>query len=440
MSTATLQLNIVQIPIIAVTSNSSVLPFTATRTLDNFNTPTSRWLGNSIPGVLTYTLPNLYYINSFSFSQMSALGWNASYNITSLTFSVSLDGSNWTFVPINVNLANSKITAQFPYVKARFVRLSTGPLSINPNLTSIANFSVFGAFPTNNQLSNLTCSVGVLNPSFNPNTNTYTVNVSSSVLKANLTPTSYDSNAQILVNNVQTTSGQASSDINLNYGNNIVSVIVKPQVGDTFTYNVNIIRATESKLINLTCSSGALIPSFNSSVNSYVVNVDNNITTTTITPTAEISNSSITVNGVNCVSGQSSQAIPLNVGDNNISVVITAPGSTPVTYTINVKRAAPAPAPTLSNLVVAGYTGAKLTPNFSPNIYNYTSPDAKSYHGSASITATVSDPSSTLKINGNSATSGVATIIALVTGVNTIQVSVTLNSVVTNYTVVIKKG
>jgi hypothetical protein len=93
-------------------------------------------------------------------------------------------------------------------------------------------------------------------------------------------------------------------------------------------------------LSNLTISPGTLMPTFDPATLSYTASVPFSTSSITVTPTAADAGATITVNGVPVASGMSSQAIPLVVGNNTITIVVTAQdGVTMKTYTINVTRA-----------------------------------------------------------------------------------------------------
>ncbi len=106
--------------------------------------------------------------------------------------------------------------------------------------------------------------------------------------------------------------------------------------------------SSNADLSNLTLSNGTLAPVFASATLSYSANVPNNITNITATPTASDANATITVNGNAVASGSPSTNIPLNVGTNAVTTVVTAQDAvTTKTYTITVTRAA-AGIPTLT--------------------------------------------------------------------------------------------
>ena len=90
-------------------------------------------------------------------------------------------------------------------------------------------------------------------------------------------------------------------------------------------------------LSGLTLSSGTLTPAFDPATLSYTVNVDNSVSSLSVTPTASDSNAAVSVNG-----GSPANPINLNVGENTITILVTAQdGSTTRTYTIAVTRAGP---------------------------------------------------------------------------------------------------
>ena len=98
-----------------------------------------------------------------------------------------------------------------------------------------------------------------------------------------------------------------------------------------------------STLSNLAMSAGSLSPTFASTSTAYSASVANNVTTISLTPTLTDPTASVKVNGVSVTSGSSSTAIPLTVGANQVTVLVTAQdGTTTRTYTVSVTRAASA--------------------------------------------------------------------------------------------------
>lgn len=101
--------------------------------------------------------------------------------------------------------------------------------------------------------------------------------------------------------------------------------------------------SANTKLTNLTLSSGSLTPAFSPTTTSYTASVPYSLTSLTVTPTKLHANASIKVNGTTVASGSASGAIALAVGPNVINTVVTAQdGTTTQTYAVTVTRASAA--------------------------------------------------------------------------------------------------
>jgi hypothetical protein len=104
-------------------------------------------------------------------------------------------------------------------------------------------------FSTNANLSNLNLSDGTLSPNFLANTTSYTAAVNSSTNNITVTPTTAEQNATVELkinggNYLSVTSGNASSNLALIEGNNIIIVKVTAQDGITFKeYTITVTKA-----------------------------------------------------------------------------------------------------------------------------------------------------------------------------------------------------
>jgi len=95
--------------------------------------------------------------------------------------------------------------------------------------------------------------------------------------------------------------------------------------------------SSDASLSSLSVTGATLDPAFGSAVTSYAASVPNSTTSLDITAATSDSNANFTTNG------GSSAMVALSVGDNTITIVVTAEnGSTTTTYTITVTRDAPA--------------------------------------------------------------------------------------------------
>ncbi|MGE5703678.1 MAG: cadherin-like beta sandwich domain-containing protein, partial [Clostridia bacterium] len=191
---------------------------------------------------------------------------------------------------------------------------------------------------SNADLSNVTVSQGTLSPTFSSGTTSYTVDVANAVNSLEITPTVADSTATVQVNGEDATSGVAKT-VALSVGSNPIQITVTAQGGTTVrTYSVTVNRAGSSNanLSNLTLSAGTLTPIFTSGTTSYTANVAYRVDKVAVTPTVAESHATVTVNGTVLTSG--SAMIPLGVGSNPITVVITAQDGSTNIYTITVTR------------------------------------------------------------------------------------------------------
>ncbi|MDQ0438692.1 hypothetical protein QO014_003087 [Kaistia dalseonensis] len=192
-------------------------------------------------------------------------------------------------------------------------------------------------------------------------------------------------------------------------------------------YTIAVDPTSDARLSGLNLSAGSLTPTFASGTTSYSVDVPNETTTTTVSPTAVDAGAAIKVNGTPVASGATSGAIPLDVGANAITVAVAASdGVTSETYTVTVNRAAPASTDAaLSNL---GLSVGSLDPVFASETTRY-SVNVPYKTTTMMVTPTATDAGATIKVNGTSVTSGVSSgALALSVGVNTIEIVVTPTS------------
>ncbi|MBL0386542.1 cadherin-like beta sandwich domain-containing protein [Tumebacillus sp. ITR2] len=299
--------------------------------------------------------------------------------------------------------------------------------------------TVIRAPSSNADLSNLTLSQGTLAPVFASGTTTYTASVANAVTSVDVTPTVADGTATLKVNGSAVASGNAVT-LPLLVGDNTITVQVTAQDGTTKkTYTVTVTRAPSSNadLSNLTLSQGTLAPVFASGTTIYTANVANTVTNVDVTPTIADGTATLKVNGTDAISGNA-VTLPLLVGDNTITVQVTAQdGTTQKTYIVTVTRA-PSSNADLSNLTLSQGT---LAPVFASGTTTYTANVANAVT-SVDVTPTIADGTATLKVNGTDATSGNAVTLPLVVGDNTITIQVTAQDGTTQktYTVTVTRA
>ena len=277
-------------------------------------------------------------------------------------------------------------------------------------------------------LSSLIISSGTLSPAFATDTLSYTASVEYSVTSVTLTPTAAGASQTITVNG-KTVSGGAGFALALSVGANSAVITVSVAAGSSKTYAITVTRAAASSsagLSSLTISSGTLSPTFAADTLSYTASVKHSVSSVTLTPTAAGSSQTITINGEAVSSGRGF-ALALSVGANSAVITVSVTGSSSRTYAITVTRAAASSSPGLSSLVISS---GSLDPCFSSNILSYTASVENSVT-KLYISATATDTSETVKING-----GTSSYASLTVGENTVTITVTAaDETVKTYTV-----
>lgn len=325
------------------------------------------------------------------------------------------------------------------------VALTSGVNTITVNVTDNTEVKKYTitVMRSSNNLSNLTAQTAnganvPFTPSFDKATLNYTATVSNDVTSITVTPTAESSSASITVNNAAVQSGQASQTINLNVGSNDINVAVNAG-GQTKTYKLTVTRADSTYLTALTVNSGStgirMSPSFAKTTLEYSATVPFDISSVQVTPTAESAAVSITVNGSTVTSGQASSAIGLNIGSNDINVVVSSGGAT-TSYKITITRVDTS----LKDLVLKvspGSTTINYTPGFQQATLAYTA-DKLTKPG-VSITPTASLSGSTITVGGTPVNSGSSTVKQIGQGTSHVLIVVTNSGVSTTYDITFVK-
>ena len=253
---------------------------------------------------------------------------------------------------------------------------------------------------TDATLDMLELSRVTLAPSFMSATEAYTASVANGVEFTAVTATPNDSAASHVVQlggvDDDVLDGVDDDDgvVDLAVGDNEISVVVTAEDGQTTkTYTVTVTRAepppnTDATLDMLELSRVTLAPSFMSATEAYTASVANGVEFTAVTATPNDSAAShvVQLDGVDDDDG----VVDLAVGDNEISVVVTAEdGQTTKTYTVTVTRAEPPPN-TDATLDMLELSRVTLAPSFMSATEAYTASVANGVEFTA-VTATPND-------------------------------------------------
>lgn len=211
-------------------------------------------------------------------------------------------------------------------------------------------------------LSNIDLSTGELNVVFSPEILEYNVTIPYETSYIYLYPETSDDDASLDNNSL-------SYYKYLLVGDNEVNIIVTALDGETtITYTVNILRetlilSTDAALDGLTLSSGELNTIFSPDVLEYNVTVPYDDSSIYLYPVPRESNASL---------DKASYFIDLSVGDNEVTVIVTAQDEvSSLTYIVNINRGEyiPSSEARLSSISVGN--SYSLTPGFNKDIYEY---------------------------------------------------------------------
>lgn len=177
--------------------------------------------------------------------------------------------------------------------------------------------------------------------------------------------------------------------------------------------------SSQKSLETISISKGNLTPAFSADVTEYTASVDYTDTTFDLSLAPSSSKAKCYVNGQEVTSG--SVSVPLNIGENTVTVSVKAEDGLVSTYTIKITRVAAASNPDLQTLTLSS---GILNPAYAAGTLNYT---ASVLYGVSSVDVTVVpvEATSTMTIDGENATSGVAKAVSLAVGSNSVPVVVT---------------
>jgi gliding motility-associated-like protein len=188
-----------------------------------------------------------------------------------------------------------------------------------------------------------------------------------------------------------------------------------PAASSTF----NVVYSTDATLSGLGVSNNSITPVFDPATTTYGLVVSAFRPFITVTPTTNDPNATVTVNGQAVTSGSPSQDLPMSIGDNPVTIVVTAQdNSTIKTYNLTVTKI-PSNNATIANLELSH---GSLSPLFVPggNSYTSTVPNTIS---SITVTPRTADTGARVTVNGTAVVSNTASSsIGLNVGQNTITV------------------
>lgn len=204
----------------------------------------------------------------------------------------------------------------------------------------VYNFTIVEALSNDATLSDLNVSGYPLDKTFYSTTLNYSIGdlpYGTTQLRINATPNNALSTIEYYVDGVK----QESNIVNIPEILGSKTISVKVLANDkvtTQTYNIsyNIVASDNSYLSKLVSSVGTI--DFIKTNPNYNITVDNEITSVDLTLETEDKNATITVNGATSFTPKTVTISDLNIGNNSISILVTAQNATTRTYNLVIKR------------------------------------------------------------------------------------------------------
>lgn len=234
-------------------------------------------------------------------------------------------------VPNDINQVTISATASDENAKSvtgtGIVKLNTGnntvkiTVTAEDNTTTTYTVVITRAKSNNANLTSLTLSDSYnLNETFNKDNTNYTATVPNSASKITINATPEDENATI----------SGLGQVNLNSGSNPINVIVTSEDGTQKTYKIDIFRelSSNANLKSLSSTNGLISPAFNKNIKDYTLTVPYEVENADLNAEAEDNTATVTITG----------NTNLSMGDNNVSITVTAEDGSINTYNLIITR------------------------------------------------------------------------------------------------------
>ncbi len=258
-----------------------------------------------------------------------------------------------------------------------------------------------GSIDPGPQLAGLSVSGASLQPPFTSETTVYNVDLPGNVPDVTVSATKSDPN-DVLSGAITVPAGQTTGTTTIPSpgpgSTKDVSLTVTSPDGRAKIYTITlraIALSGDNNLKSLAVSPGTLSPAFSAGTQAYTVNVATAVTEVTVSATKSDPNA--VISGDLPDEGQATLKLDGPGTTKVVSIIVTASNGTSRTYTINIKRAAPASDDTLSSLTV---NPGSLDPDFAPDILNYRAAVDNDVD-SVTITATKSDSNAVMSAFGS---------------------------------------
>ena len=190
-------------------------------------------------------------------------------------------------------------------------------------------------------LGSLSLSAGTLDPVFSAGRAGYTAEVAATDARITVTAAPTHASATAAVTPADADTNTAGHQVDLSAGINFITITVTAEDGTTVNaYTVSIFRpSNDATLRTLSISAGTLSPAFGADVVEYIVSVDHDITVFTVDGIANHPEARVSVAPADADADTGGHQTELSVGDNVITITVTAEdGTTSEAYMVTAVR------------------------------------------------------------------------------------------------------
>ena len=268
---------------------------------------------------------------------------NVENNVDKISFDIETEDKNASIKVLSENFFTPK-TITVDNLKEGDTTLEIIVVAQNGNTKtySVIIHRLSKELSSDANLSSLSVNGQTLNKKFNMNETEYSIGeipYSLEKLTINATPNIDTSTLTYLVNGNKQSSNVV--DIPKNNGNGAITVQVTAEDGKTVkNYKITYSKQASNNayLSDLRVSSGEL--SFNKTKYSYIVNIDSDVNKVDLTSVLEDNKSNMKINGTTYTSPHTYTISPLEVGNTEVVILVTAEDGTFLTYKVTfVKKA-----------------------------------------------------------------------------------------------------
>ena len=268
---------------------------------------------------------------------------NVENNVDKISFDIETEDKNASIKVLSENFFTPK-TITVDNLKEGDTTLEIIVVAQNGNTKtySVIIHRLSKELSSDANLSSLSVNGQTLNKEFNMNETEYSIGeipYSLEKLTINATPNIDTSTLTYLVNGNKQSSNVV--DIPKNNGNGAITVQVTAEDGKTVkNYKITYSKQASSNayLSDLRVSSGEL--GFNKTKYSYIVNIDSDVNKVDLTSVLEDNKSNMKINGTTYTSPHTYTISPLEVGNTEVVILVTAEDGTFLTYKVTfVKKA-----------------------------------------------------------------------------------------------------